>query len=73
MALAGDAGQPAIRLPLRRDARQRQARASATASTDLELASRLSFFLWGSGPDEELLKAAQAQTALARPVVSRSR
>jgi cytochrome c5 len=30
--------------------------------SDLELASRLSFFLWGSGPDAELLKAAKAQT-----------
>ena len=29
--------------------------------TDLELAPRLSFFLWGSGPDEELLKLAEAK------------
>jgi hypothetical protein len=28
--------------------------------TDLELASRLSFFLWNTGPDEELLKLASA-------------
>ena len=28
--------------------------------TDLELASRLSFFLWGSGPDDELLEVAAA-------------
>ena len=28
--------------------------------TDLELASRLSFFLWNIGPDEELLKLAEA-------------
>jgi hypothetical protein len=28
--------------------------------TDLELASRLSFFLWNSGPDDELLKLAAA-------------
>jgi mono/diheme cytochrome c family protein len=28
--------------------------------TDLELASRLSFFLWNTGPDEELLKLAAA-------------
>src|SRR5437870_9152542 len=27
--------------------------------TDLELASRLSFFLWSSIPDEELLKVAE--------------
>lgn len=36
--------------------------------SDLELASRLSFFLWGSGPDLELLKAARSQT-LGTPVV----
>lgn len=35
--------------------------------TDLELATRLSFFLWGSGPDVELLKAAKAQ-ALSTPL-----
>jgi len=29
---------------------------------DLELASRLSFFLWGTGPDAELLKVASAGT-----------
>jgi len=36
--------------------------------SDLELATRLSFFLWGSGPDAELLKAAKAQT-LSSPLV----
>jgi hypothetical protein len=36
--------------------------------TDLELASRLSFFLWSSGPDEELLTAA-SQGELSNPVV----
>jgi hypothetical protein len=30
------------------------------ALTDLELASRLSFFLWSAGPDDELLKVAEA-------------
>jgi hypothetical protein len=30
--------------------------------TDLDLATRLSFFLWGAGPDEELLKIAQRGT-----------
>ena len=47
--------------------------APATARTgqsyrinDLDLASRLSFFLWGSGPDEELLAAA-SRGALATP------
>ena len=36
----------------------RQATASAYRLGDLDLASRLSFFLWGSVPDEELLKTA---------------
>ena len=31
------------------------------ALTDLELASRLSFFLWNSGPDDELLRLAEAR------------
>lgn len=35
---------------------------------DLELASRLSFFLWGAGPDEPLLKAAKSQS-LSNPLV----
>jgi hypothetical protein len=30
--------------------------------TDLDLATRLSFFLWGAGPDDELLKIAQRGT-----------
>ena len=30
--------------------------------TDLDLATRLSFFVWGSGPDDELLKIAQRGT-----------
>jgi mono/diheme cytochrome c family protein len=36
--------------------------------TDVELASRLSFFLWSSIPDDELLKAAEKKT-LGTPVV----
>ena len=34
--------------------------ATAYALSDLELASRLSFFLWSSGPDDELLALAEA-------------
>ena len=36
--------------------------------SDLDLASRLSFFLWGSGPDADLLRDAKAQT-LSSPLV----
>jgi len=39
---------------------------SEFALTDLELASRLSFFLWNTGPDEELLTLASAN-GLTRP------
>jgi hypothetical protein len=42
--------------------------ASIRALTDLELASRLSFFLWSSLPDDELLKAA-TESRLSRPGV----
>jgi hypothetical protein len=38
------------------------------ALTDLELASRLSFFLWNTGPDEELMTLASAN-GLTRPGV----
>jgi mono/diheme cytochrome c family protein len=39
---------------------QGASRNSEFALTDLELASRLSFFLWNTGPDEELLTLAAA-------------
>jgi hypothetical protein len=42
--------------------------ASVHALTDLELASRLSFFLWSSVPDEELLKLA-TESRLSKPDV----
>jgi len=42
--------------------------ASEFALTDLELASRLSFFLWNTGPDEELLTLA-ASGGLTKPGV----
>jgi len=42
--------------------------ASIRTLTDLELASRLSFFLWSSVPDDELLKVA-SQSRLSRPDV----
>ncbi|MGH7553129.1 MAG: DUF1592 domain-containing protein, partial [Longimicrobiales bacterium] len=44
---------------------------SATrALSDLELASRLSFFLWGSLPDDELLKLANASRLSDRTVLA---
>ncbi|MBI4888044.1 MAG: DUF1592 domain-containing protein [Acidobacteria bacterium] len=44
---------------------------SAYAVSDLELASRLSFFLWSSGPDEELLDLAERRRLRARGVLER--
>ena len=38
--------------------------------TDLDLATRLSFFLWGAGPDDELLKLAQRGTLRAPGVLA---
>src|SRR5687767_7732832 len=38
--------------------------------TDLDLATRLSFFLWGAGPDAELLKIAQRGTLRGPGVLS---
>ena len=49
-----DPGEPA--LPVSR--RSRRSAGGTRTLNDLELASRLSFFLWSSVPDEELLKAA---------------
>ena len=39
--------------------------------TDLELASRLAFFLWSAPPDDELLRVATAGTLRQRPVLER--
>jgi hypothetical protein len=50
----------AIRAP------QGTAPSSEFALTDLELASRLSFFLWNTGPDDELLSLA-ASNGLSKP------
>ena len=41
------------------------------AVSDLELASRLAFFLWSAPPDEELLRVASAGTLHERPVLKR--
>ena len=56
---AGDALEPVLRLPLRDGCRRTSRPARTTRSAIYELASRLSFFLWGSIPDEQLLTLAQ--------------
>ena len=44
-------------------------RAASTALSDLELASRLSFFLWSSIPDDELLDAGARRARCSTPAV----
>ncbi len=59
MALEGILASP--RFVFRFEERPAAARAGQSyALSDLELASRLSFFLWATGPDEELLRVAEA-------------
>ena len=58
-------GQPALRVPLRGAPGERPRRAGLCLS-DVDLASRLSFFLWAAGPDAELLRVAEAGR-LSRP------
>ena len=61
MAVQGILAQPAVPVPRRARARHRHG-AAAYRVSDIELASRLSFFLWGTVPDAELIKAATAGT-----------
>ncbi len=65
MALACDAHEPGVPVPHRARSRLRgwrryggQAPVTAYRISDLELASRLSFFLWSSIPDDALLDVA---------------
>jgi mono/diheme cytochrome c family protein len=59
MALEGVLASP--RFVFRFEERPDTVRAGETyALSDVDLASRLSFFLWASGPDEELLRVAEA-------------
>ena len=67
------AGQPRISLPRGAGSRRALRRSTAYRISDLELASRLSFFLWSSIPDDELLDAAIARKAARRRPCSSSR
>lgn len=59
MALEGILASPHFVFRFERPA-QDGAEEGAYRLADMDLATRLSFFLWGSGPDEELLDAAMA-------------
>src|SRR5215831_7263114 len=50
------------------EGQQATAKAGVVALTDYELATRLSFFLWNTGPDDELFKLA-ATKELSKPAV----
>ena len=50
---------------------RRRRRRNARSSRAFELASRLSFFLWSQGPDDELLALAESGE-LSQPSVSRA-
>ena len=65
---AAHPGQPVVPVPHRVRARRRAPSAGAYRISDLELASRLSFFLWSSIPDDELLDLA-TQGKLHEPAV----
>ena len=70
---AVDSGQPALPVPPRAESPAHASKAAAAYRiSDQDLASRLSFFLWGAGPDAELIKAATA-AGCARRSGSRSR
>ena len=56
----GTAGQSALRVPARA-APPRCASATAFAVANLDLASRLSFFVWGTVPDAELIAASHGR------------
>ena len=51
---------PTVPVPRRARSRRSRARATVYQVGDYELASRLSFFLWSSIPDDELLRTAAA-------------
>ena len=60
---AGDPGEPAVRVPPRAGSRRTWPPGADYRISDLELASRLSFFLWSTLPDAELLDAARERHA----------
>ncbi len=67
MALEGILASP--RFVFRFEERPAAARTgSVYALSDVDLASRLSFFLWASGPDEKLLRDAEAGRLSSSPV-----
>ena len=70
---AGDAGEPASSCSASRKCRRRCAPGQNYRITDLDLASRLSFFIWGTGPDAGTAEGGAAGHAAAAARCSRSR
>ena len=55
-------GRSRIPVPRRTRSGDRRSRLDSSGQSDLELASRISFFMWSSIPDDELLTAAERGT-----------
>ena len=66
-----DSRQPALHLPPRAAAETRQARHELPRVATIDLASRLSFFLWGAPPDQELLARGDARRARPKPGIEK--
>ena len=66
---APDPGEPVVRVPPGARAGRRRAPAAPYRVADVELASRLSFFLWSSIPDDELLRPGRPAARLTQPDV----
>ncbi len=62
----GHPREPEVPVSRRRRSRRMRSRARSITISDVELASRLSFFLWSQGPDKELLDAADRRQAARR-------
>ncbi len=66
---AGDSGEPEVPVPHARAAARAPLPGKPFAINDIDLASRLSFFLWGGPPDEELIKVAAGGALHEAPVL----
>ena len=69
----GDPGEPALPVPARGEPARRRGRARTTASPIVDLASRLSFFLWGTVPGRRAAEGRAATARCTRRRCSRSR
>ena len=69
MAVRADSRQHRVPVPHRAGSARTPRRSTAYRVSDVELASRLSFFLWSSIPDEELLDLADSAGDCSQPAM----